>query len=146
MAFVSEKIRKEDEEYFNSIGFTQLARKSKKVEPFWWIIDREREIIMTCRGRVIGEPIEGYSIYIRKQFINIELIEKGSGNYSEKNITSHYIIQKIEVSKHLIEQGTTIEEVKQLIYDMFMAAGCFGFEREVTIETTVTIETEPVIV
>lgn len=57
MAFVSERIKEEDKEYFNSIGFTQLATY-KKVRPFWWVIDREREIIMTCRGRVIGELIE----------------------------------------------------------------------------------------
>ena len=145
MAFVSERIKEEDKEYFNSIGFTQLAT-DEPVRPFWWIIDREREIIMTCRGSVIGELIEGYSIYVRKQFINIELIERGSGERENKNIVCHYIMQKIEIPKQLVEQGVTVEEVKELINEVFMAAGYFGYERELTIETTVTIETEPVIV
>ena len=102
MTFVSEEIRKEDEEYFNSIGFTQLARKRKKVEPFWWVIDREREIIMTSRGRVIGEIIKGYQIYYKKEFINIELIEQGSGDYYKKNVTIHYKINSVQIPNIMV--------------------------------------------
>ncbi len=145
MAFVSEGIKEEDKEYFNSIGFTQLAI-NKPVRPFWWVIDREREIIMTCRGGVFAEPIEGYQIYINKEFVNIELVERGSGDYFKKNVTAYYIIQKVEIPKQLIDKGVTVEQIKELINEMFMVAGHFGYEPEVTIETTITMETEPIIV
>lgn len=73
MAFVSEKIiTEEDKEYFNSIGFTYLMT-NERVEPFWWVIDREKEIILTSRGRVIGEGIKGYQIYYKKNLINMHV-------------------------------------------------------------------------
>lgn len=93
MAFVSERIKEEDKEYFNSIGFMQLAT-AEKVSPFWWVIDREREIVMTGRGRVFAEPTRGFAIYVNKQIVNIELMEIGSGDYFKKDVKIHYIIQK----------------------------------------------------
>lgn len=75
MAFVSEEIRQEDKEYFNSIGFTMLGSNAY-VRPYWWVIDRAREIIVTCRGGVREEATVGYEIYMNNQFIDIELIQK----------------------------------------------------------------------
>ena len=146
MAFVSEEIKEEDKEYFNSIGFTQLAHRNKKVDPYWWVIDREREIIMTCRGGVFAEPIEGYQIYINKEFVNIELVERGSGDYFKKNVTAYYIIKKLEIPKQLIDKGATVGQIIELINEMFMAAGSFGHDPEKTMETTITMETEPIVV
>ena len=145
MAFVSERIKEEDKEYFNSIGFTQLAI-NEKVRPYWWVIDREREIIMTGRGRVFAEPIRGFQIYYMKNFVNIELVEWGEGDYYKKNVKAHYKIERVEIPHELIEKGVSVKEIKDLIYEMFMTARCFGFEPEVTIETTITMETEPIIV
>ena len=145
MAFVSERIKEEDKEYFNSIGFTQLAT-DKPVRPFWWVIDREKEIIMTCRGGVFAEPTEGYQIYVNKQFVDMELVEQISGEHSKRNLSSHYKINKVVIPKKLIENGISVEQIKDLINEMFMVAGHFGAEREVTIETIVTIETEPIVV
>lgn len=145
MAFVSERIKEEDKEYFDSIGFTTLVGE-EPVRPFWWVIDREREIIMTCRGGVFAEPTEGYQIYIKKQFVNIELVEEISGSYSKKNISNHYKISRLIVPKQLIDDGLTLEKIKKLINKMFMIAGHFGAERDVTIETIITIENEPIVV
>ena len=145
MAFISERIKEEDKEYFDSIGFTMLGANAK-VRPYWWVIDKEREIIMTCRGGVFAEPTEGYQIYIDKQFINIETVERGKGDYFKKNVIQSYIIQRIEIPKQLIDKGITVEQIKELINEIFMAAGHFGYEPEATIETTITMETEPIIV
>lgn len=145
MTFVSERIREEDKEYFNSIGFTQLA-VNKPVRPFWWVIDREKEIILTSRGGVFAEPIEGYQIYYMKEFINIELVEQGSGDYFKKNIKTIYEINKIEIPQKLMLEGCTVDEIRQMVIDMFMEAGTFGYEKAVTISTVVNINEEPVIV
>lgn len=145
MAFVSERIKEEDKEYFNSIGFTTLVG-GEPVRPFWWVIDREREIIMTCRGGVFAEPTEGYQIYINKQFVDMELVEQTKGSYSKRNLRSHYKINKVIIPKQLIEDGISVEKIKDLINEMFMVAGSFGYEPEVTIETTITIETDPIVV
>lgn len=145
MAFVSERIKEEDKEYFNSIGFTTLAGENP-VRPFWWIIDREKEIIMTGRGKVFAEPTRGFQIYYKKELINIEYVDRGSGSYYEKNLITHYIIQRIEIPRKLIEKGVTIEEVKKIIIDILMVAGTFGMEPEATIETTITIEKEPIVI
>ena len=145
MAFVSERIKEEDKEYFNSIGFTQLAI-NEKVEPYWWVIDRKREIIMTCRGGVFAEPTEGYQIYINKEFVNIEGVEWGEGDYFKKNVIKHYIIQKVEIPHELIEKGVSVKEIKDLIYEMFMTARSFGHDPEKVKETIITMETEPIIV
>ena len=145
MAFVSERIREEDKEYFNSIGFTQLAI-NKPVRPFWWVIDREREIIMTGRGGVFAEPTEGYQIYYMKNFVNIELVECGEGDYFKKNVKEHYRIERVEIPHELIEKGVSVKEIKELIYEMFMTARSFGHDPEKTMETTIMMETEPIIV
>ena len=145
MAFVSERIKEEDKEYFNSIGFTTLVG-GEPVRPFWWVIDREKEIIMTCRGGVFAEPTEGYQIYINKKIVDIELVEKLQGSYSKKNLISYYKINSVKIPRELIEDGVKIEKVKELISAMFTAAGTFGYEPEVTIETIITIEKEPVVV
>lgn len=145
MAFVSERIKEEDKEYFNSIGFTTLVGE-EPVRPFWWVIDREKEIIMTGRGGVFAEPTRGFQIYYMKKFINIELVERGKGDYFKRNVIQHYIIQKVEIPKQLIDKGATVEQIKELINEIFMAAGHFGYEPEVTIQTTITMETEPIVV
>ena len=116
------------------------------VRPFWWVIDRKKEIIMTGRGKVFAEPIRGFQIYYKKELINIEYVDRGSGSYYEKNMIIHYIIQRVEIPRKLIEKGVTIEEVKKLVTDMLLEAGTFGFEPEATAETTVTIEAKPIIV
>ena len=145
MAFVSERIKEEDKEYFNSIGFTKLAI-NEKVRPYWWVIDREREIIMTGRGGVFAEPIRGFQIYYMKNFVNIELVECGEGDYFKKNVKEHYRIERVEIPHGLIEKGVSVKEIKELINEIFMVAGHFGYEPEVTIETTITMETEPIVV
>lgn len=145
MAFVSERIKEEDKEYFNSIGFMQLAT-AKPVRPSWWVIDKEREIIMTCRGGVFAEPIKGYQLYINKKFVDIELIEKIKGSYSKKKLTSHYEIKNITIPKKLIEDGVTVEKIKELISELFTMAGTYGYEPEVTMETKITMEAEPIVV
>ena len=145
MAFVSERIKEEDKEYFNSIGFTTLVG-GEPVRPFWWVIDREKEIIMTGRGGVFAEPTRGFQIYYMKKFINIELVEYGKGDYFKKNVIQHYIIQKVEIPNQLVDKGITVKEIKELIYEMFMTARSFGHDPAKTIETTITMETEPIIV
>lgn len=40
MAFLCEKIREEEREYFTSIGFTNISNKPSETE--WWSIDREK--------------------------------------------------------------------------------------------------------
>lgn len=146
MAFVSEEIKEEDKEYFNSIGFTQLAHRNKKVDPYWWVIDREREIIMTCRGGIFAEPTLGYQVYYEKEFINIELVECGEGDYFKNNVVKYYNIKKIEIPQNLINKGVTLEDVKQLITEMFMTAKSFGHNPAKVMATTVTIEAEPIVV
>lgn len=145
MAFISERIKEEDKEYFNSIGFTMLAT-DEKVRPYWWVIDREREIIMTCRGGVFAEPIRGFQIYYMKNFINIELVELGEGDYFKKNVKEHYKIERVEIPHELIEKGVSVKEIKDLIYEIFMTAKTFGHDPEKVIETRITMEIEPIIV
>lgn len=145
MAFVSERIREEDKEYFNSIGFTMLAT-DEKVRPYWWVIDREREIIMTGRGRVFAEPIRGFQVYYMKNFVNIELVEWGEGDYFKKNVKKYYRIERVEIPSELIEKGVSIKDIKDLIYEMFMTARSFGHDPEKVMETTITMEIEPIIV
>ena len=101
---------------------------------------------MTGRGGIFAEPTRGFSIYFMKQFINIELVRYGNGDYAEGNVICHYMIKRIEIPKQLIEQGITVEEVKQLIQEVFMAAGSFGHEPEKTLKTIITLETEPIVV
>ncbi len=145
MAFVSERIKEEDKEYFNSIGFTKLAI-NEKVRPYWWVIDRAREIIMTGRGGVFAEPIRGFQIYYMKNFVNIELVEWGEGDYFKKNVKKYYRIERVEIPHELIEKGVSVKEIKDLIYEMFMTARSFGHAPEKVMETTIIMEIEPIIV
>ena len=74
MAFICEKISKKDREYFDSLGFTCMRGKPSRAR--WWAIDRERDIVMICRGGVPYEITKGYQLYFQKCIINIEAIEK----------------------------------------------------------------------
>lgn len=52
----------------------------------------------------------------------------------------------MEIPKKLLEDGTTVEEIKELIMEVFMAAGSYGHDREKTMETKITMEAEPIVV
>ena len=75
MAFVSERIKEEDKEYFNSIGFTYLV-DGEPLEPSWWAIDRVRGIILVSRGGVPHELFMGYELYLGGELIALEALEK----------------------------------------------------------------------
>ena len=75
---------KESEEDKNIlILLVTMLAANDKVRPFWWVIDREKEIIMTEEEEYLG-TYGDFSIYYEKQFINIELVRHESGDYAER--------------------------------------------------------------
>lgn len=142
MAFISEKIREEDKEYFKSIGFTYLVDR-KSLEPTWWAIDREQEIILVSRGGVPCEIFMGYELYLSGELIEMEAVEKTEGDWFDSDLKINWLINKIEVSKELFEKGYDVESIKKIIRDAFEGYGTRGIERSKILEVKVEINAEP---
>lgn len=142
MAFISERIREEDKEYFSSIGFTYLV-DGEPLEPSWWAIDREKEIILVSRGGVPCETFMGYQLYLSGELIDIEAIEKTEGDWLDRDLKVSWLINKIEVPKELFEKGYDVESVKNIIRIAFEGYGTRGIERSKILEVKVEINVEP---
>lgn len=142
MAFIGEKVREEDKEYFKSIGFTYLVDR-KPLEPSWWAIDREQEMILVSRGGVPCETFMGYELYLSGELIEMEAVEKTEGDWLDSDLKINWFINKIEVSKELFEKGYDVESIKNIIRDAFEGYGTRGIERSKILEVKVEINAEP---
>lgn len=142
MGFVSEEIREQHREYFDSIGFTYLVDR-KPLEPSWWAIDREREIILVSRGGVPCEIFMGYELYLSGELIEIEAVEKTEGDWLDRDLKVSWLINKIEIPKELFEKGYDVENVKNIIRVAFEGYGTRGIERSKILAVEVEINVEP---
>ncbi len=138
MAFISERIKEEDKEYFKTIGFTYLVDR-KPLKPSWWAIDREQEIILVSRGGVPCEKIMGYELYLSGELIEIEAVEKTEGDWFDRDLKVNWLINKIEIPKELFEKGYNVESVKNIIRVAFEGYGTRGIERSKILEVKVEI-------
>lgn len=141
MAFVSEEIKEEDKEYFNSMGFTYLV-SGEPVRPLCWAIDRERSIILTPTGGVPHERIMGFGLYIEGEIINIEAIERVQGDEFDGDLKIQWEINKIEVPDELLKKEGSRERIKEYIKEAFTGFGTIGVERSKILKVTVEIATE----
>lgn len=121
MAFVCEKIREEDREYFESIGFTQILGEPSKA--LWWAIDKDREIILISRGGMIGVQYKEFQMYFEKELVNIRTIEKNQGDRFENNLYIKWVINKIVIPLTLKGKET---ELKKAIKEAFLQYGTKG--------------------
>ena len=69
MAFVSEKIKEEDYEYFNSLNLKNDLGSPQ--EPFWWAIDRERNYILYDMGGGTFEEPVFMGLYLNGDFVEM---------------------------------------------------------------------------
>lgn len=142
MAFVSEEIKEEDKEYFNSVGFTYLV-DGEPLEPSWWAIDRERNIILVPRGGVPHEALTGFELYVEGELIDIEAIKRLQGDEFDNDLKVQWIINKIEVPDVLLKRGNNVDNIKNYIKEAFIGYGVIGVERSNILEVTVEFNTEP---
>lgn len=140
MAFVSEEIREQDREYFDSIGFTNIFDEPSKAD--WWAIDKQRDIILICRGGMPHEPIWGYQLYLCGELVNMEALERAKGSQFRNNLRVHWIIKSIEVPEKLYKKGCDIDKIKQNIKEAFIGYGTIGIEHSKLAEITVEIDAD----
>lgn len=138
MAFVCEKITKNDREYFDTIGFTNMHGASSEAR--WWTIDRSRNIILICRGGVPYERFKGYQLYLNEEIIDIEAIEKNVGNRFDSNLEVHWCINRIEVPQVMLDGYE--KEIRQIIQEAFTSFSYCNITSSQVKKVTVEINTE----
>ncbi len=121
MAYVSEKIKEEDREYFDSIGFTNISKKPSVAS--WWAIDREKNIILICRGGIPGEIFWGYQLYLDGELIDMIVLRKTEGDRFDYDLKIHWIVNKIEVPRELIQKGYDCGKITKNIEEAFYGLG-----------------------
>lgn len=144
MGFVSEEIlREEDKKLFLSMGLKDIF--GKPAEPYWWAIDRDRNIVLYPRGGGAFEVPVGYGLSIEGKQIEMEVEKKTKGDIFDHNLEIHWVIQRIVVPDELMLKGYTYETVVNLVEDAFAALGTTGIEREKLVDVTVKIEGKPML-
>lgn len=137
MAFVCEKISEEERRYFETIGFTNISNKPSETE--WWAIDREKNIILICRGGIPGEIFWGYQLYLDGEFINMTVIKKTEGDRFSYDLRINWIIEEIRVPKKLVKKGY---DIKKIIEEAFISFGMRGLKPSQLLEVCIKINTE----
>ncbi len=145
MAFISEEIiSEEDQEYFCSIATTDMTGDS--LEPDWWTIDRDRDIILYGRGGGSFEVPVGYALYIGGCNVKIEVTEATEGSRHKNNLKVWYYIKKIKIPKTLIRQNYQASDIVALIEEAFEAMGVPYVDRSKIIELHVETVAEAEII
>lgn len=145
MAFVSEEIKsEEDAKYFCSIAVTSMT--GDKLEPDWWTIDRDRDIVLYGRGGGSFEIPVGYALYIGGQNVKIEVTEATEGSRHKNNLKVRYFIKRIKIPEILIRQEYQVSEIVDIIKEAFEAMGVPYVNRSQILELHVEIVTEAKII
>lgn len=145
MAFISEEIAdKKDAEYFCSIATTSMT--GNKLEPYWWTIDRERDIILYGRGGGSFEIPVGYALYIGGCNVEMEVTEAMEGSRHKSNLKVRYFIKKIEIPETLIRQNYQVSDIEDIIKEAFEAMGVPHVDRSKILELHVKIVAEAEII
>ena len=139
MAFISERIKEEDKEYFKSLGFTYLV-SGKPVDPLCWAIDREQNIILTPTGGVPHEILMGFGLYMEGEIIDIEAIERVQGDEFDGDLTICWTINRIKVPDKLLKKVRNTEKITNCIKEAFVGFGTIGLERSKILDVTVEIK------
>ena len=137
MAFVCEKISAEERRYFETIGFTNISNKPSETN--WWAIDREKNIILICRGGIPGEIFWGYQLYLEGEFINMIVIKKTEGDRFSYDLRINWIIEEIRVPKKLVKEGC---DIKKIIEEAFISFGMRGLKASQLLSVNVQINKE----
>ena len=111
MAFVSEEIKEEDYEYFNSLNLKDDIGRPRK--PHWWAIDRERNYILYDMGGGILEKPVIMGLYLNGKFV--EMWTKARNNLN-------WEIIHIEAAKVLQEELNS-DELTEIIKEAFSKYG-----------------------
>ncbi|PYG83912.1 hypothetical protein LY28_03760 [Ruminiclostridium sufflavum DSM 19573] len=122
MAFVNEKISKQDEDFFNSFNFKSPFTQNDSIKPWKWTINREREAFLTGlggQGYEHSEIPEFFALVWKKKVIILETFSGGSGSNST-GVEVWWKITSIKVPQSLIVEK---EAVMDLIKEAFEAYG-----------------------
>ena len=111
MAFVSEEIKEEDYEYFNSLNLKKDLGSPQ--EPYWWAIDRERNYILYDMGGGTFEEPVFMGLYLNGDFV--EMWTKARNNLN-------WEIIHIEIDGKL-RTVYTEEKLKAIIVEAFQQYG-----------------------
>lgn len=140
MAFVSERIeREEDKAYFNELGFTDMF--GEPLKPYWWAIDREREIILVPRGGGSFDVPIGYGLYIKGIIVEME-VSKFTDEEDFDNLKVNWHIKKTMVPSKLIQKGYDKKVIRTIIEQAFHGLGTTGVKRTRIAEVSVRILSE----
>jgi hypothetical protein len=125
MAFVNEEISEKDKEYFNSFNLKSPFTRNEPIEPWKWIIDRERDAFLVAlggQGYYESEIPRFYALIWKKNIIKIETFRNGIGSFST-GVEIWWKITKIEAPECMIEDNT---EMVELIKEALDAEGSGG--------------------
>ncbi|MCM1181049.1 MAG: hypothetical protein NC347_12380 [Clostridium sp.] len=145
MAFVSEEITEnKDKEFFRSIAFTSMTGDA--LNPGWWTIDRERNMVLYERGGGSFDVPIGYGLYIDGNTVQIEVTEATEGDRHDGDLKVHYFINKIEIPKGLIPQNGETDAIVDIIKEAFLAMGVPYVDRSHILEVSVKVTAQPDII
>lgn len=137
MAFICEKIKEEDREYFDSIGFKNISNKPS--EAVWWSIDRENDIILICRGGVPKEIFWGFQLYLDGNFINMIVFKRTEGDRFSYDLRINWLINEIKVPKELLKKEY---DIKKIVEEAFMSYGMRGLKPSQLLDVKVEFNAE----
>ena len=124
MAFVYERVRPEDEELWNSIGWKSWNGRAESFSLYnRWCIDRERNACLLAIGGFIDMP-DYYDFCYKGVIVRMEVSDRSdvvskSDKNRQENVT--WIISNMRIPESL---WTEREEIIGLIKEAFMSYEC----------------------
>lgn len=145
MDFIYERIEKEEDvEYFDSLKFENIL--GKKLEPLWWVIDRDSDVFLFFYGgSAFGVP-QKYGLCINKELVEVEALGRTKGERLESNLVVYWIINKIDIPVSLIKKGYVEEDIVYIIEKAFTAFGLLGINRKDIMDVSIEITASPKII
>lgn len=138
MGFVYEKVREEDRELWESLGWKGWDGQELLFSKYdFWSIDREQNSYLIAIGGYIDMPTY-YDFSYRNKIVRLEVFCKTEGNRVEGGVFN-WKIKKMYIPKSIWDEK---EQIMQGVINAFSVVNN-GIPIEKTIGITVEIQCEP---